>query len=70
MIFSFFCSKNGSLGLNITYTGLIGLLIFMSFAVHTVPERFSDSDSDWFDFHIVILKLLLPELFLKYISPT
>ena len=70
MIFSLFCSKNDSLLLNITYAGLIGLLIFISFAVPTVPERLIDWLDKPFDFHISILELLLPELFLKYFSPT
>ena len=63
MTFSFFCIKNDSLWLNITYAGLIGLLIFMSFAVPTIPERL-------YDFHISILELSLPKLFLKYFSLT
>ena len=50
------------------YAGLIGLLIFMSFAVPTVPERLNDWLDKPFDFHISILELLLPELFLKYFS--
>ena len=52
------------------YAGLIGLLIFMSVAVPTVPERFNDWLDKPFDFHISILDLLLPKLFLKYFSPT
>ena len=47
---------------NITY----GLFIFMSFAVPTVPERFNDWLDKPFDFHISILELLLPELFLRF----
>ena len=70
MIFSFFCPKNDSLLLNIAYAVLIGLLIFMSFAVPTVPEKLNDWLDKPFDFHISILELLLPELFLKYFSPT
>ena len=48
----------------------MGLLTFMSFAVPTVPERFNNWLDKSFDFHIVILELLLSELFLKYFSPT
>ena len=70
MIFSFFCSKNDSFWLNITYADLIGLLIFMSFAVPTEPERFNYWLDKPFDFHIIILELLLPELFLTNYSPT
>ena len=36
------------------YAGLIGLLIFMSFAVPTVPERPNDWLDKPFDFHISI----------------
>ena len=49
----------------ITYAGLIGLLMFMSFAVPTVPERSNDWLDKPFDFHISILELLLSELILN-----
>ena len=52
------------------YAGLIGLLLFMSFAVPTVTEELNDWLDKPFDFHISILGLLLPEFFLKYFSPT
>ena len=52
------------------YAGLIGLLVFMSFVVPTVPERLNDGLDKPFDFHFSILELLLPELSLRYFSPT
>ena len=49
---------------------LVGLLLFMLFTVPTVPERLNDWLDKRFDFHISILELLLPKLFLKHFSPT
>ena len=37
--------------------------------IPTVPERSNDWLDKPFDFHILILELLLPKLCLKYFSP-
>ena len=55
MTFSFFYTKNDLLWLNITYAGLIGLLILMLFDVPTVPEMLSDLLDKPFHFHILML---------------
>ena len=70
MTFSFFCTKNDLLWLKITYAGLIGLLIFMPFALPTVPEMLSNWLDKPFDFHVLILVLLLPYSSSKYFSFT
>ena len=55
MTFSFLYTKNDLLWLNITYAGLIGLLILMSFDVLTVPKMLSNLLDEAFHFHILML---------------